>query len=300
MLPRPVTCHSRCPPFVLRRRRPEPKELIMRIFITGATGAIGQRLVPQLKERGHEIVASVRSAAKVDRLRALGVESVILDLLDPEAVRLAVCAARRRRHHPRGDGAGRRDRPQALRPQLRAHQRAAHARDRSPDRRRARVGRAPAGGAELHRLALRARRRADQDRGRPARSLPRALDARVARGDQAPRARGRRRGRDRAALRRVLRRARRSDAGAGAQADVPDHRRRRRHLVVAAPRRRGGRDRARGRARRAAASTTSPTTIRRRCASGCRRIAEVDRRAAAPPRSALPRAPARRRGGGRR
>ncbi len=66
----------------------------MRIFITGATGAIGQRLVPQLKERGHQIVASVRSAAKSDRLRALGVESVILDLLDPEAVRLAVSAAR--------------------------------------------------------------------------------------------------------------------------------------------------------------------------------------------------------------
>jgi nucleoside-diphosphate-sugar epimerase len=66
----------------------------MRIFITGATGAIGQRLLPQLKQRGHEVVAGVRSAAKVDRLRALGVESVILDLLDPEAVRLAVAAAR--------------------------------------------------------------------------------------------------------------------------------------------------------------------------------------------------------------
>ncbi len=66
----------------------------MRIFLTGATGAIGQRILPQLQERGHEIVASVRSAAKVERLRALGVESVILDLLDPEAVRLAVCAAR--------------------------------------------------------------------------------------------------------------------------------------------------------------------------------------------------------------
>jgi nucleoside-diphosphate-sugar epimerase len=66
----------------------------MRIFITGATGAIGQRLLPQLKERGHQLVAGVRSAAHLDRLRALGVESVILDLLDPEAVRLAVCAAR--------------------------------------------------------------------------------------------------------------------------------------------------------------------------------------------------------------
>jgi len=66
----------------------------MRIFITGATGAIGQRLVPQLKERGHELVASVRSTAKADWLRALGVQSIILDLLDPAAVRLAVGAAR--------------------------------------------------------------------------------------------------------------------------------------------------------------------------------------------------------------
>jgi nucleoside-diphosphate-sugar epimerase len=66
----------------------------MRIFITGATGAIGQRLLPQLKERGHQLVASVRSAGRLDRLRAMGVEAVILDLLDPDAVRLAVCAAR--------------------------------------------------------------------------------------------------------------------------------------------------------------------------------------------------------------
>lgn len=65
----------------------------MRVFITGATGAIGHWLVPQLQERGHELVASVRSAAKADRLRAMGVKSVILDLLDVEAVRLAVCAS---------------------------------------------------------------------------------------------------------------------------------------------------------------------------------------------------------------
>ena len=66
----------------------------MRIFVTGATGAIGHWLIPQLKERGHEIVASVRSPAKGDRLRAMGVESAVVDLLDPEAVRLAVCASR--------------------------------------------------------------------------------------------------------------------------------------------------------------------------------------------------------------
>ena len=66
----------------------------MKVFITGATGAIGYWLIPQLKERGHEIVASVRSTAKAERLRPMGVESVILDLLDPAAVQLAVSTSR--------------------------------------------------------------------------------------------------------------------------------------------------------------------------------------------------------------
>ena len=66
----------------------------MKVFITGATGAIGYWLIPQLKERGHEIVASVRSTANAERLRPMGVESVILDLLDPAAVQLAVSTSR--------------------------------------------------------------------------------------------------------------------------------------------------------------------------------------------------------------
>jgi nucleoside-diphosphate-sugar epimerase len=65
----------------------------MRIFVAGATGAIGVRLVPQLTERGHEVVGTCRSSDKTDRLREQGAEPVVLDLLDREAVRRAVAAS---------------------------------------------------------------------------------------------------------------------------------------------------------------------------------------------------------------
>jgi nucleoside-diphosphate-sugar epimerase len=66
----------------------------MRVFVAGASGAIGSRLVPQLVERGHEVVGSSRSPGKSDRLAALGAEPIVLDLLDAGAVRKAVAAAR--------------------------------------------------------------------------------------------------------------------------------------------------------------------------------------------------------------
>src|SRR5688500_7015652 len=65
----------------------------MRVFVAGASGAIGSRLVPRLVERGHEVVGSSRSPEKSDRLAALGAEPVVLDLLDPAAVRKTVTAA---------------------------------------------------------------------------------------------------------------------------------------------------------------------------------------------------------------
>ena len=65
----------------------------MKIFIAGASGAIGQHLVPQLVERGHEVVGTTRSAARTDALRALGAEPVVLDALDPDAVADAVAKA---------------------------------------------------------------------------------------------------------------------------------------------------------------------------------------------------------------
>jgi nucleoside-diphosphate-sugar epimerase len=64
----------------------------LRIFLAGATGALGRRLVPQLIERGHHVTGMTRSRA--DELRALGAEPVIVDPLDAAAVRDAVVRAR--------------------------------------------------------------------------------------------------------------------------------------------------------------------------------------------------------------
>ena len=66
----------------------------MRVFVAGATGAIGTRLVPQLIEHGHEVIGTYRSPGNAERVRALGAEPVALDLLDPRAVRQAVVQAR--------------------------------------------------------------------------------------------------------------------------------------------------------------------------------------------------------------
>ena len=65
----------------------------MRIFVAGAAGAIGMRLVPQLVARGHQVTASTRNPGKVDRLRAIGAEPVIVDGLDAAAVGEAVARA---------------------------------------------------------------------------------------------------------------------------------------------------------------------------------------------------------------
>jgi 2-alkyl-3-oxoalkanoate reductase len=65
----------------------------MRVFLTGATGAIGSRLVPQLVERGHDVTGTTRSPVKGARLREQGAEPIVLDALDGRALRQAVLAA---------------------------------------------------------------------------------------------------------------------------------------------------------------------------------------------------------------
>jgi nucleoside-diphosphate-sugar epimerase len=65
----------------------------MRVFIAGASGAIGTRLVPQLVDRGHEVIGSSRSPEKAEHIRSLGAEPVALDLLDRAAVRRVVLDA---------------------------------------------------------------------------------------------------------------------------------------------------------------------------------------------------------------
>jgi nucleoside-diphosphate-sugar epimerase len=64
----------------------------MRVLVIGASGAIGTRLVPQLIQQGHDVVGTTTSAKGLERLRALGAEPLVLDLLDPQAVRRAVLA----------------------------------------------------------------------------------------------------------------------------------------------------------------------------------------------------------------
>src|SRR5919197_2671679 len=62
----------------------------MRVFVAGASGAIGSRLVPQLIDAGHEVIGTHSSPSSGERVRALGAQPVALDLLDAAAVRKAV------------------------------------------------------------------------------------------------------------------------------------------------------------------------------------------------------------------
>jgi 2-alkyl-3-oxoalkanoate reductase len=65
----------------------------MRVFVTGATGALGRHLVPGLVAAGYEVTATTRKPGKAAQLREAGAEPVILDGLDREAVIAAVQAA---------------------------------------------------------------------------------------------------------------------------------------------------------------------------------------------------------------
>jgi nucleoside-diphosphate-sugar epimerase len=65
----------------------------MRVFVTGATGALGRHLVPGLVAAGHEVTATTRTPGKVAQLRTAGAEPMVLDGLDREAVIAAVRAA---------------------------------------------------------------------------------------------------------------------------------------------------------------------------------------------------------------
>jgi nucleoside-diphosphate-sugar epimerase len=62
----------------------------MKIFVAGATGAIGRPLVAQLREAGHEVVGMTRSEERAEALRAAGAEAVVADALDAGAVRQAI------------------------------------------------------------------------------------------------------------------------------------------------------------------------------------------------------------------
>jgi 2-alkyl-3-oxoalkanoate reductase len=65
----------------------------MKVFVAGATGALGKQLVPMLVERGHEVTGMTRTSAKADLIRSLGARPLVADALDPEAVAQAVAEA---------------------------------------------------------------------------------------------------------------------------------------------------------------------------------------------------------------
>ncbi|MBR0839940.1 NAD(P)-dependent oxidoreductase [Bradyrhizobium liaoningense] len=65
----------------------------MRIFVAGATGALGLPLVRALRALGHEVTGMTRGGQGVNRLRELGVTAVTADAFDAKAVRAAIEAA---------------------------------------------------------------------------------------------------------------------------------------------------------------------------------------------------------------
>ena len=65
----------------------------MRVFVAGGTGVLGQRLVPQLVARGHQVTATTTSSAKLGLVERLGAEAVVMDGLDAVSVGEAVAKA---------------------------------------------------------------------------------------------------------------------------------------------------------------------------------------------------------------
>ena len=232
----------------------------MRIFLAGATGALGTQLVPALLARGHDVTGMTRRRRRPDGLRAAGADARVADALDRDAVVAAVTAAR----------------PDAVVHQLTAlaglkslrdfdgafarHEPAADRGHRDPARRR----RAPPARAASWRSRSRAGRRsaaAGPSRRRTTRSTPtrsRRCARRTPRSGAARRSSRRPRGStgSRSATAGSTARAPGSPPG-GEQLEMvhkralPRRRRRRRRLVVHPHRRRGRRDRRGDRARRA-------------------------------------------------
>jgi nucleoside-diphosphate-sugar epimerase len=65
----------------------------MKVFVAGATGALGRQLVPRLVASGHDVTGMTRTESKRDLVRSIGARPVVADALDPDAVAQAVAAA---------------------------------------------------------------------------------------------------------------------------------------------------------------------------------------------------------------
>ena len=80
----------------------------MRVFVAGASGVVGRRLVPRLVDRGPRGRRDdARTPEKLEALRALGADAVVMDGLDAASVGEAVARGRAGGGHPPDDGARR-------------------------------------------------------------------------------------------------------------------------------------------------------------------------------------------------
>jgi len=84
-MPDGVKLADSCPPSYIA---------VMRIFLAGASGAIGRRLVPLLVRAGHEVTGATRSATSAAEIERAGAKAAVLDVYDAPAVTAAVVAAR--------------------------------------------------------------------------------------------------------------------------------------------------------------------------------------------------------------
>lgn len=64
----------------------------MKVFLAGATGVIGTRLLPLLVGAGHTVAGTTRSPTKAEPIRAAGAEPIVCDVYDPAALIAAVQA----------------------------------------------------------------------------------------------------------------------------------------------------------------------------------------------------------------
>jgi 2-alkyl-3-oxoalkanoate reductase len=65
----------------------------VRVFVAGASGAIGRPLIPKLIAAGHEVTGMTRSQARAEEVRATGAEAAVVDVFDADALRAAMSEA---------------------------------------------------------------------------------------------------------------------------------------------------------------------------------------------------------------
>ena len=65
----------------------------MKVFVAGASGAIGRPLIPKLIAAGHEVTGVTRSEERADAIRRAGADAAVVDVFDADALRAAVEAA---------------------------------------------------------------------------------------------------------------------------------------------------------------------------------------------------------------